>query len=141
MDNFLDRKRVLILDDEVLIGLDLEELLLGRGLDVEVFGHSDQAAAALRATLFHLAILDVHSGRPNSGLTAAESARDAGVPILFCTGGDRPHGFDSADLISKPYDRDQVATKVLAILGSTVDPSEIPTSLGSRSSNDSSTRR
>lgn len=110
-------RRVLIVEDEVLIGLVLEDML-------ELMGHTvvgnvaslDEAEPILDAG-FDLAILDVHiGGEPVFPL--ADRVAATGASVLFSTGssGDSlPERFRNWPLLAKPYSFDAVAAALAAV--------------------------
>ena len=109
--------RVLILEDEVLIALDLEQACRDFGAAEVVIARTLDEVAAIDA-VFDVAVLDVMlDGRSTLGFAAGLSAR--GVPFVFATGygeaGGAPSGFD-APIIRKPYDVTQVAMAVAQLL-------------------------
>jgi CheY-like chemotaxis protein len=78
--------RVLVVEDEFLIAMDLEAML--RDLACEVVGPIGDLASALRAAreeTLDLALLDANlGGEPVTAVAEALVAR--AVPIVFCTG-------------------------------------------------------
>ena len=110
-------RRVLIVEDEVLIGLVLEDML-------ELMGHTIVGNVASLADAepcfekgFDLAILDVHvGGEPVFPL--ADKVVECGAAILFSTGssGDSlPERFRGRPLLAKPYSFDAVAAAVSTV--------------------------
>lgn len=102
-------KHALVVEDEVLIRLDLEDYLVGRGFEVQGFGDPRSAEQALDGRQFDIAILDLSFGGMEdvTGLAAALLAR--GVPLIFCSGSGRPPaGFEDAPLVQKPYLEDDL---------------------------------
>jgi two-component system, response regulator PdtaR len=80
--------RVLVVEDEPLIALDIAMTLEELGYEVSGFAHNASEAVALIATLTpDLITLDVNLGRGSEGLTIATQLRTEGrLPILFVTG-------------------------------------------------------
>ena len=112
-------KRVLIVEDAVLLALELETGLSDAG--AQVVGPACELAEAmsLLAGQIDAAVLDANlNGLAVTPVAEALAAR--GVPFVFATGyGDSgaPMGFD-APIIRKPYDVTQVAAAVGALLAS-----------------------
>ncbi len=110
-------KRVLIVEDAVLLALELETGLADAG--AQVVGPAYELAEAMSLLAGHIdaAVLDANlNGLAVTPVAEALAAR--GVPFVFATGyGDSgaPMGFD-APIIRKPYDVTQVAAAVGALL-------------------------
>lgn len=101
--------RILIIEDEMLIAVDLSEI-------VEKLGHTvvatvDTAAKAVRAAAAHrpdLILADIQLAEGSSGIDAVKQIlKDAPVPVIFVTAfperlltGERP---EPTFLITKPY--------------------------------------
>lgn len=100
--------RVLIVEDEVLLAVELEHMLADAGHSV--VGHAMEADEAIRLASRHrpdLALVDVHL---QDGPTGVETARtigaDCGAVVLFMTANKQrlPEDFAGAcGVISKPY--------------------------------------
>lgn len=94
--------RVLVVEDEFLVAVDLEESLRGLGCEVEgPFPSLDEALAWLETATPDAAVLDVNI-RGGLAFPIAEALRDRGVPFVFCTG--------YADIGVVPEDLGAVAT-------------------------------
>jgi CheY-like chemotaxis protein len=94
--------RVLIVEDEAMLSLNLETIL--RDMGCVVAGTADKVDAALeiaRTTEFDVALLDVNlNGRRVDPV--AEALRARGTPIVFTTGYGRTAA--SGLVLEKPYD-------------------------------------
>lgn len=102
----IERRRVLIVEDEVLIALVLEDVLDLIGYEVAGSAATyAEAEALIEAGGFDLAILDVNLGSdPIFPLADRLAAR--GTPFLFATGsvpGSLPDRFAGVGVIEKPY--------------------------------------
>lgn len=108
----LDGLRVLVMEDEFLIAMDVEQLCLDHGAAEVVLAHSIPAPGSdpFAAAPIHAAILDVRL----AGQTTMDFARglhERGIPFIFATGyfnsGDLFDGESSAfrdvEVVSKPY--------------------------------------
>jgi DNA-binding LytR/AlgR family response regulator len=98
--------RVLVVEDEFLVALDLEQMLRDAGCEVQ--GPIGDLASALRAAedgRFDLALLDVNiGGQPVTAVADALAVR--AVPIVFCTGyqaASLPADYPEAATLRKPY--------------------------------------
>ena len=106
MDHALDHKRVLIVEDEALLALDIEMILTARGC--RIVGPIGTVAAAIgeiEQSPPDAAVLDLNlSGE--SALPVADALARYGVPFVFVSGYDRDHLPDrhrAAALVGKPY--------------------------------------
>jgi CheY-like chemotaxis protein len=99
-------KRVLVVEDELMIRMLLEDMLgeLGYTVAAEA-GHVDEALEATKTVEFDLAILDVNlDGQPISPVVEALVAR--GTPFVFATGyGERglPEPYRDRPMLKKPF--------------------------------------
>src|SRR6185295_3946750 len=98
-------KRVLVVEDDALLGLDLTEQLTDAGL--EVVGPAVSVAKALKLigqTGCDAAVLDVNLGRETAEPVALE-LRARGTPFVVLSGyssDQHPLGFHGAPMLSKP---------------------------------------
>ncbi len=121
----LDDRRVLIVEDEPLVALDMEETL--RGLGCEVVGPTATLAEALRlleeeAQRLDAAVLDVNLGG-HAAFPVADALVRRGVPVLFATGySELPGGWTSdggqgrTALLRKPVDRGALAAALRRLI-------------------------
>jgi CheY-like chemotaxis protein len=99
-------KRVLVVEDEVMIRMLLEDMLADLGYEVAgATGALDEALSLARANDLDIAILDVNlSGTPVYPVAEALAAR--GVPFIFSTGyGEQglPDAYRDCQLLQKPF--------------------------------------
>jgi CheY-like chemotaxis protein len=103
------KKRVLIVEDEVLIAMLLEELMERTGYEVvAVSSHLEEALELADTLTIDFAMLDINLNGKES-FPVAEILRGRGIPFLFATGyGDSALASDFADVIvvEKPFNRD-----------------------------------
>ena len=101
-------RRVLVVEDEFLIALDIEQMLrrLGAG-PVDVAAHLADAFAAIGRTLPDLAVLDFKLGMETT-VSLAETLAAHAVPLVFLTGyddlGTMPGPLRDAPRLGKPVD-------------------------------------
>ena len=99
-------RRVLIVEDEVLISILIENALADLGIEVAaVAGSLEEALALAQAGNFDCAILDVHV-RGKDVFPVAEALEARGVPFVFATGyGQRgvPEKYRGHPVLQKPF--------------------------------------
>jgi CheY-like chemotaxis protein len=122
--------RVLIVEDEVLLAMDLEDIVLGAGHEVVGIAHDRLSAASLNG-FPHVALVDLNL---RDGPTGQEIARtltcDGHTRVVFVTAnpnqiGDTPPGV--VGYVKKPFQPDEI-TAAITYAG-TIDGGEIPAGL------------
>jgi CheY-like chemotaxis protein len=102
---------VLVVEDEMLIGMLLEDMLADMGHDVvAVVPRVNEALAAVQHEAFDVAILDVHLNG-QSAFPVAEALIERGIPFVFATGyGERglPEKYRGRPILQKPFARDDL---------------------------------
>ncbi|MCO5064782.1 MAG: response regulator [Rhizobiaceae bacterium] len=98
--------RIIVLEDEPLIALEVEDLCRENGADfVMTYSVFEEAETALQER-FDLAVVDLIL-RGKSALPLADQLRASSTPIVFTTGGDADGQlallFPDAPLVRKPY--------------------------------------
>lgn len=80
------RRRALVVEDEVLVGMLLEEMLHALGYELAALStHIDEALVLARSATFDVALLDINlNGRPS--FPVADAIRARSLPFLFATG-------------------------------------------------------
>ena len=105
------RPRVLVVEDEMLIGMLLEDMLAEMGHEVvAVVPRVNEALATVQQEVFDVAILDVHLGG-QSAFPVAEALIDRGIPFVFATGyGERglPEKYRGRPILQKPFAKDDL---------------------------------
>ena len=107
MPPLLDGLRILVLEDEFLIAMDVEQLCRDHGAQEGVIARDLAEIDAQRiATQFDAAIVDLMlSG--NSTLEFAAGLRETGVPFVFASGYSDAEeigaSFPGVKLVTKPY--------------------------------------
>ncbi len=107
MAPLLDGLRILVLEDEALIAMDVEQLCLEHGAShVTVLGDLAEISAEAAATGFDAAILDLMLGGVST-LDFARQLRDREVPFVFASGysgtEELKQAFPDVTLVNKPY--------------------------------------
>jgi CheY-like chemotaxis protein len=113
------KRRVLVVEDEMLIGMLLEDMLTDLGHEVAaIVPRLKEAMAAVDRETYDLAILDVHL-HGESAFPVAEALIAKGTPFVFATGyGERglPENYRGHAVLQKPFAKDdleRVLTKLL----------------------------
>lgn len=105
-------KRILVVEDSMLIALDTEECLRGLGAEVAVEATVAGALAALSKDDFDLALLDFNLGS-ESGEAVAQVLRARGIAFWLATGygemADQIEALGARGLLMKPYGREELA--------------------------------
>lgn len=127
-DLALTGMRILVLEDEILIAMDVEQLCREHGADEVVLVHAlDEAGKGPKVEGgFDAAILDVAlAGR--STLPFAEKLSAAGVPFIFATGHAEAEGlfdaFPGVAVIGKPYGEAMMLEALLRAIAASRAPS------------------
>ena len=115
-----ERCRLLVIEDETVIAMELSFLL--KELGHEVIGTDGTEAGALSLIRRHrdeidLVFLDANlDGKP--ALQVAEELRQARIPYVMASGYEdeelRRLGFDTGCMIGKPYSEQEVASALLS---------------------------
>ncbi|MGV8840626.1 MAG: response regulator [Bauldia sp.] len=116
------KSRVLIIEDEPLIALDIERLVKSLGHEVMHIARTHrEAIAAIQKSRPELVLADVQLADGSSGINAVkEILEECSPPVVFITAfperlltGERP---EPTFLISKPYDPDAVKAMISQVL-------------------------
>ncbi|MCL4766178.1 MAG: PAS domain S-box protein [Hyphomicrobiaceae bacterium] len=115
----LQGKRILIVEDEALIALELSQMLVDAGMEVAGIARSvAQAQRAMSALTYSAVMLDANlGGQMVDELAAALAQRD--VPFAFMSGYGReslPAAFRGRVLIPKPFTSRQMLDALAAVL-------------------------
>ena len=115
--------RILVVEDDPLLGDGLQAGLRQRGFDVDWRKDGVAAELAIRGEPYKAVVLDL--GLPRLGgldLLRRERAKGSSIPILVLTArdaiGDRVKGFDTGadDYVVKPVDLDELAARLRALI-------------------------
>ena len=126
--------RMLIVDDDPDIATALQDFFELNGYDVEVSGDGQDALVKMRQQpSYDIVLLDVMLPHKN-GFEVLQEAHEAGLdsPVLMLTArGEQENilkgfGLGANDYITKPFNADELAARVKAILQRTQPPSKAP---------------
>ena len=111
--------RVLVVEDEFLVALELETMLRGLGAEViGPLGGLDRAVACARQEALDLALLDVNvGGRLVTPVAEALAAR--AIPFVFCTGygaASLPGRYVAVPIVMKPCQLHELTHALLSAL-------------------------
>lgn len=128
LDALIRGKRVLVVDDEPIVAMDIEAALTDNGVEVVgPAGSIESAQALIDAGGFQAALLDVNLGGRKVDELAAALTR-LNIPFAFLTGYERkdlPQPFRQAPMLAKPFSR----AEVIAMLGELLKDREGVTNL------------
>jgi CheY-like chemotaxis protein len=111
-------KRILVIEDEVLLSMDIEASLIEAGYTVVgPAGTLERARQLVGEERLDAALVDANlSGHPVDAIVAALTRRK--IPFAFVTGYGRdalPEGFREAALLSKPFSSRELLQKVRSL--------------------------
>lgn len=119
MTEFLSGRRVLVVEDEMMVLLNIESMLADLGCEaISVAATVESALALVDAERFDCAMLDVNLGGQTS-YSIADALVIRRIPFVFSTGysddriavrfGDRP-------VLKKPYSDEELAAALVRLL-------------------------
>jgi len=116
--------RILILEDEKILGDSIEEFLTDSGYEVTNFTNSEEALDSIFETAYDLLLLDVNVHGKLNGFELLEALRkeEINVPAIFITSlnniEDLTHGYSSGccDYIRKPFELAELKLRVEQVL-------------------------
>jgi CheY-like chemotaxis protein len=128
-DDILAGKRVLLIEDSLIIALDAEDILYRLGsLEVLTEGTVPGAIAMIDSTPPDIAILDINLGNTNS-FAIADRLMEKGIPFMFATGyGEQaklPEQHVSRIVAQKPYTLATMRRRLSELLGG-AEPDDLP---------------
>src|SRR5262245_39534651 len=113
------RYRVLVVEDEALIGLEIANAIHDKGMAVVGPAHSVSEALALtQQDQVDAAVLDIHLGKEQS-ISVADALAEQSVPVVFVSGysQDRvPARHRRHPFISKPYHTRELMQALTSVL-------------------------
>jgi CheY-like chemotaxis protein len=105
------KRRILVVEDEMLIGMLLEDMLTDLGHEVAaIVPRLKDALAAVERETYDMAVLDVHL-HGESAFPVAEALIAKGIPFVFATGyGERglPENYRGRPVLQKPFAKDDL---------------------------------
>jgi len=112
MDELLSGRRVLVVEDEMLVLIMIEDMLADLGCQLVTSAATvDKALALISAQVFDVALLDVNlNGKDSHPVAEALSAR--GVPFVYSTGNTGQSlrdGYSDRPVLKKPFKYEELA--------------------------------
>lgn len=106
MDKLLAGRRILVVEDEMLVLIMIEDMLADLGCEsVTAAATVNQALAAIDTQIFDVAMLDMNLNGSDS-YEVAEALGTRGVPFVFSTGysgRDMRDGYGDRPVLKKPF--------------------------------------
>jgi CheY-like chemotaxis protein len=119
MDNLLAGRRVLVVEDEMLLLIGAEDMLAALGCEaVDGASTVDAAIALIEAQRFDAALLDVNLGGSSSD-RVADKLVERDVPFAFATGyseRDGRHKHHDRPVLKKPFRQEELVRVLTSIL-------------------------
>jgi two-component SAPR family response regulator len=114
--------RVLVVEDEVLLALEVQDMLQRLGQEVVgPVGNLREALKLAETEQLDAALLDVNLGTENS-LKVAETLAERGIPFVFVTGYEHktlPGSLNTAPRLTKPLDERRLERALHALASET----------------------
>jgi CheY-like chemotaxis protein len=118
-DKLLSGRRILVVEDEMLIRLTMEDMLAELGCEsVSAAGTMSRALSLIEMHVFDAATLDVNLGRMD-GYPVADALCARGVPFVFSTGYDANFlrvGYRERPILKKPFVYEDLAKALTHLL-------------------------
>ena len=112
------RLRILIVEDEMLLAMNIEDMLLDLGHEVAgIASRLEPALALAREGAFDVAMLDVNLAGERS-FPVAELLAARGIPFLFATGYGRAgieETYRDRPVLQKPFRADELLAAIEAL--------------------------
>jgi DNA-binding NtrC family response regulator len=135
MDKLLSGRRVLVVEDEMLVLLSIEDMLADLGCDsVSAAANVDQAVALIDAQVFDAAMLDMNLNGHKSHFVADKLA-ERGVPFIFSTGysgQDMRDGYRDRPVLKKPFQYEELVAILTRLLFRPSNDNDVVRSVGTR---------
>jgi len=117
----MEKRRLMVLDDEMLVAMMLEDMLDDLGFDVVgPFGGLEAALEPARTEPLDGAIIDLNLGQGQLSTPVADILRARGIPFLLATGYGANAQTDElghSGLLAKPFSTGDVESALKTMLG------------------------
>ena len=129
MNDLLAGRRILVVEDEMLVLMNMEYLLADLGCsNVVAAARVDQALALLETQVFDAALLDVNLNG-NESYAVADALAARGIPFAFTTGYSADgmnKGYGETLVLRKPYQADALLEIFERLLAADIVPDPLP---------------
>ena len=119
VDKFLSGRRVLVVEDELLVLMMIEDMLADLGCEsVTVATTIEQALALIDTQVFDAAMLDMNLNG-NQSHSVAEALVARGVPFVYATGNigrDMRYGYRDRPVLKKPFEFEELVRSLRPLL-------------------------
>jgi CheY-like chemotaxis protein len=118
MDELLAGRRILVVEDEVMLRVTIEDILADLGCEMVAAAATVETAITLiNGQVFDAALLDLNLNG-DSSRAVAETLAARGVPFVFATGnrGDMWDGFRDRPVLRKPFSHDDLVAILAHLL-------------------------
>lgn len=119
MDKSLSGRRILVVEDEMIILMLIEDVLADCGCEsVTAAATVDRALALIDAQSFDVAVLDLNLNGHRS-YPVADALAAHGVPFFFSTGysaGGLRDGYRNQPVLNKPFRREKLVEMLTSLL-------------------------
>ena len=118
----MEKKRILIVDDEEELSVIMAEMLTGCGYEAECAADAAQAYDMLSEKSYHLILLDINLPDDTGFEICKELRRTSRTPVIFASArtseDDRINSFDLGgdDYLQKPYSMKELLSRVNALM-------------------------
>lgn len=118
MDDLSDVPRVLVVEDDGLIALDIETTLLDAGVaEIVSVATVEDGLLAVEESSFAAAVLDLHLGRNGWTYDIARRLKEKGIPFVLSSGTMEVGGdFSDVPLVLKPFSSEQLVAALIDLL-------------------------
>lgn len=128
--------KMLVVEDDADVGMGLQDFFELKGYDVELATDGEKALDMMQKSDYDIVLLDVMMPRKN-GFEVLRESQDLGIatPVLMLTAkGDQEDilqgfGLGVDDYVTKPFNAEELAARVKAILHRTLPPDKAPMSI------------
>lgn len=117
-DKLLSGRRILVVEDEMLIVMMIEDMLFDLGCrSVTAAATVGRALALINAQVFDAALLDMNlNGNDSDPVAEALAAR--GIPFVYSTGNtgqSLKHGYSDRPVLRKPFKFEELAAMITGL--------------------------
>jgi CheY-like chemotaxis protein len=115
MDELLSGRRVLVVEDEMLVLMMIEDMLADLGCKSVISAATvDKALALINEQVFDVAVLDMNLNGDDSHLVA-EAIAARGIPFFYSTGNTSRtlrDGYSDRPVLKKPFKYEELAATI-----------------------------